>query len=509
MRRHRDLALSVAAGVLTVVSAVLRSPLSAGAAAFAAVLLLNYASLRSLVRSRLLSRTLRAVPFLAPLLSVGWPTAPSAPAWVWIACVLPIAAWLAVTAGRIQLNLSAARLAPSVTGKERAAGLLPYLLAGPTQEYLHRGVLLTGFAAITGPFAIVLSTATFIAEHLFTAHRRGRATLRELAIWAAMGVLFGTVVYLRPSALAAAIAAHTLFNLPNMAAWIRRPSRRTRRSRSTASAVFERTGTIPPEYAQRIARVEAAVRQRLGRIPDTATAVLAGSIIDGYGNPNSDIDVTVLARKPWDPASGLLRPDRVFQFDGKSVELHFVENERIDLEIHPLAKVDALIKRLSDYDPGDRRAPHIDPFAFQLLHQLRIGVPVAGDDELRRIRAEVPWHAVTEILRLRNESFYTGHAEDAAGAIKAGDAPTAVLASRRALGAATDCLIAAYGHTNPKEKWRYRKLDDLGLSDVKSRCLAAECDPDPQLFIAGSRRRLLLAQELVSLAGQRTAAATS
>mgnify|MGYP000113661975 CR=1 FL=1 len=33
-------------------------------------------------------------------------------------------------------------------------------------------------------------------------------------------------------------------------------------------------------------------------------------LTSGYGNPNSDIDVTVLARKPWDQASGPLRPER-------------------------------------------------------------------------------------------------------------------------------------------------------------------------------------------------------
>jgi hypothetical protein len=111
---------------------------------------------------------------------------------------------------------------------------------------------------------------------------------------------------------------------------------------------------------------------------------------------------------------------------------------------------------------------------------------------------------VAELIRLRRESDYAGHAEDAAGAIQAEDAATALLTSRRALGSAMDCLIAALGHTNSKEKWRYRKLADLGRDDLIERCLRLECDADtsPQAILAGARRRLVAAQGLVTEAGQ-------
>jgi hypothetical protein len=236
---------------------------------------------------------------------------------------------------------------------------------------------------------------------------------------------------------------------------------------------------------------------------DVNCAFLAGSIVEGYGNPNSDIDLIVLSGdRPSPGADGSVQTHVFTRLDEAVVEISQVGGETLDVEIHQLSRVEAIVQLLNtmDMDLNSHRHFH----QFKLLHQLRVGHAVAGEEALAGLRAAIPWQRLTELLRLRNEALYVAAADDAAGAVKGNDGPAAMLSSRRALGAAIDCLTAAHGHSNPQEKWRYRKLDDLDLSVVKNRCLQAECDSSTEAFLAGARRRLLLAQELVAAAASRT-----
>jgi len=254
----------------------------------------------------------------------------------------------------------------------------------------------------------------------------------------------------------------------------------------------------------RLLAVEDATRRHLAARPAVAAAFLAGSVVEGYGNPTSDIDVLVLADGEGDtvPAPEGGRP--VFRFEDCTVEIVHAGDERLDIETRPLPEFRRIVSRLHALPVDQEGAYEVSAFTFQFLHQLRVGRPVVGHELIAELRAAVDWGRVGELLRIRRQSDYGGHAEDAAGAIRAEDAGTALLTSRLALGTAMDCLIAALGHTNPKEKWRYRKLADLGRHDVASRCLALECDPDPdpRALLRSARRRLVAAQELVAEAGR-------
>jgi hypothetical protein len=250
--------------------------------------------------------------------------------------------------------------------------------------------------------------------------------------------------------------------------------------------------------SERILRVRHEIQRRAVGT-GTAYAFLTGSLVEGFGNANSDIDLIVVGAAP-DPSAPAGAVDRRFDFGDVVVELSHVGEERIDVESWPRDRVERLVAAAHGLRDGG--AGGLDQYAFKLLHQLRVGIPVAGHRAMEELRFSIPWDDVAERLRRIAEAAYVGHAEDAAGAVKSGDAATAMVTSRSALGCAVDCLVAAHGHTNPQPKWRYRKLAALGLDGTVARCLAAECDAGVDGLLAGSKRRLLLAQELVAEAGQ-------
>lgn len=255
----------------------------------------------------------------------------------------------------------------------------------------------------------------------------------------------------------------------------------------------------------RITEAQVAVRHHLATAPGVVAAFLAGSLVEGYGNPTSDVDVLVLSDQPTPTTSSDGSSwSRAFRFDDCLIEVVYAGTERLDIETRRLSDLRATIQRLNQLPPDRTRAYEVSEYTFQFLHQLRVGLPVVGEEALAAVRSQMDWRHLATLLRLRNEDAYAGHAEDAAGAIQAGDAATAMLTSRSALGSAVDCLTAGLGHTNPKGKWRYQKLLQLGRDDIVRRCLAVEVDAgsSAEELLSGARRRLVAAQGLVAMAAK-------
>jgi hypothetical protein len=240
------------------------------------------------------------------------------------------------------------------------------------------------------------------------------------------------------------------------------------------------------------------------RHPDARVGYISGSIVEGFGTPRSDLDVFLLTADSADGTAGPARPEdepvAVYHADGYRIELDYAEDIPTDTEIWPIDVLAGLPDELAGIDLDDWGAAGAVPDAkLNLAHRLRIGLPVLGHDRFEALRERFDWDRLARILRNRWLASYNNLADDAIGAIEAGDAMSAVLASRQALGAAVDALTAARGHTNPKEKWRWRKLLALGLDDAATSYRTAELDPvtDDAGLLSQSRARLRLAAAFV------------
>ena len=248
----------------------------------------------------------------------------------------------------------------------------------------------------------------------------------------------------------------------------------------------------------------AAGRKAAARYPGAVTAYVAGSLVEGYGNAQSDLDLFVLFPDAPPQAEG----GSAAAFDGAGIyriDLDYADGIRVDTECWPLPAVLDIAKRLNQSPAEDWTAPvSLPEELFQLVHGVRIGLPVAAPEEFARVRAAFDWDHVCLLRYLRHMSIYTGTSEDGVGAVQAGDHATALLTSRQALGAAADALLAASGSTNTKPKWRFTKLRGMGMGDLADRILAAELDPDPapEALLARAKDRLRLASDLTLTAAQ-------
>jgi predicted nucleotidyltransferase len=254
----------------------------------------------------------------------------------------------------------------------------------------------------------------------------------------------------------------------------------------------------------RLDAIALAVEGRLRARDDIDAVFLAGSVVEGFGNMTSDIDVLVMS-----PTGGSVTADwpgqrDEFTFRDCRIEIVYIEGERVDVETRSSATVRELIDRLRRIPLTQAGADQLNTHEWQFLHQLRIGRPVKGAGTLCALRDEIDWTALTRLLSIHREGEYSAHAEDAAGAIHADDVGTALLTSRFALATAMDCLIAAAGHSNTKDKWRYRKLYELRREELVQRCLGLECDAgsDAASILSSARRRLVAAQDLVAQAAE-------
>ncbi|MFF1659164.1 nucleotidyltransferase domain-containing protein [Streptomyces sp. NPDC058255] len=251
--------------------------------------------------------------------------------------------------------------------------------------------------------------------------------------------------------------------------------------------------------------ISAPDSERFCEIARSATAHLqaeavfvSGSLVEGFGNENSDLDVFVLTSSTSD--ASLSETASTFDMGDCLIEVDYHHDVRVDTEIWPIERFFEIAGRISDFPVGDASAiirfPDRD---FDSAHRLRIGVPVRGVEVFNELRDKFDFKRLSRLLANKFVTAYEGHSEDASGAVRANDAYTAMLMSRWALGSAIDAYLASQGMTNPKEKWRFSKLVSGGHTDLAQRYLELEADlsVSPEDVLTRSRDRLRFSASLV------------
>ncbi|MFF4806038.1 nucleotidyltransferase domain-containing protein [Streptomyces sp. NPDC001351] len=235
---------------------------------------------------------------------------------------------------------------------------------------------------------------------------------------------------------------------------------------------------------------------RLDDISGVRTAFVGGSLVEGFGNATSDVDLLVLVDEDVAPESlPLDRSNDFVIFGDHRIWVSEIRGQRLDIEF----------RRIEDFEQVKRRL--VDPSApkdfnrgwLEFFHHLRIGIPVVRPEEFEGARDGFPWPVLGRVLVEHFEYDANSSLDDAAGAITAQDTGTALLASRATLGAAVEALLASVGSTNPRVKWRFRKLRQFRQLDLLDRYLHLEVDTssDDADLLARARERVTFAQDLL------------
>lgn len=192
-----------------------------------------------------------------------------------------------------------------------------------------------------------------------------------------------------------------------------------------------------------------------------AVVYLAGSVIEGYGNPWSDIDVFVLGGLR--PAGPDVKPGGV-----NVVSLHFREGRRFDFEYWSPRQVRDIARRLRAIRLGITREIPRTTFTYIeecFLHRLRTGFPIMDIDGFRRWQATLDFAKFSGYQTQETVRHIDAMHEDVCGMLEAGHVETAVFSAREMVGEAADAYCHARGETDPVKKWRLVHLDRLPRGD--------------------------------------------
>lgn len=257
--------------------------------------------------------------------------------------------------------------------------------------------------------------------------------------------------------------------------------------------------TIPnlhdPELLERL-------RLFLGEEHSKNVAFIGGSLVEGFGNARSDIDVISVGD---DEPTVTSFPNSQIIGNEHVIDVSSFEGTRVDSEIVSRRSVEKIISSVKD---GIRNPGSITTTETTLLKNIYVGIPLFRVDEALEWRASLDWASWRSTLLRWCNLAYRGASEDAQGAIEAGNWWVAYYSSLYALDASIDALLISKGSMSMSGKWRMAYLSKFGLDETAREYweLFALKGGSPADAIMIAKKRLIKAQrwtsEVLSSAGQ-------
>ncbi|MFF5970036.1 hypothetical protein ACFY7C_00770 [Streptomyces sp. NPDC012769] len=203
----------------------------------------------------------------------------------------------------------------------------------------------------------------------------------------------------------------------------------------------------------------AALRDQ-GALPSSHHCVyLSGSLVRGWGNALSDVDVYVITDEDWSsPTAELghvaLEPDTL------PVEIRYVDGRRWDIEYWRETQIDQVLAKVdwSVLDGSKAAGNRLSSDELYFLERLSYAAAVSGDDWLRERKEQLDKSAMRSVLVARSLNNADTYTQDVIGQLEAGDVESAVLSTKIAFGHAVDALVAAAGEYGLNPKWRARRF---------------------------------------------------
>jgi predicted nucleotidyltransferase len=198
-----------------------------------------------------------------------------------------------------------------------------------------------------------------------------------------------------------------------------------------------------------------------GLLPDSHDSVfLSGSLVRGWGNKTSDLDVTVVSGDAWKSSIGEfehvpLEPNSL------QYEQTYVDGRRWDVEYWTSAQLEQVLGKITREQFADERGAwrSLSYYEVALLERLPYAQPADDGEWLRHTQRRLTESAHGSVLAARSLREADGCAEDATGQLDAGDLHSAVISARLALQHAVDALTASHGQVGSLwPKWRARRM---------------------------------------------------
>jgi predicted nucleotidyltransferase len=188
------------------------------------------------------------------------------------------------------------------------------------------------------------------------------------------------------------------------------------------------------------------------------SAWVSGSLVEGIGNPSSDIDIFV-AVEDFNEDLDYVRKEEDYY-----INIYFTNSRRVDYEYWPLKRIESLSKKLMEAPISDETKNVLDYFPeseVEFMHRILIGIPIINEENFHRIRSQFNTDLLSQYL-IENKRIYIDDAfDDTIGMLESGDIRSAAFRARYTLESSMDLLLFSYNITNHKEKHRIKHIKKL------------------------------------------------
>jgi len=191
---------------------------------------------------------------------------------------------------------------------------------------------------------------------------------------------------------------------------------------------------------------------------DNSIVYLAGSLMEGFGNSTSDIDVYVIC----DEIPSVEQEENItqsFLHSNQNLIRNVIhENIRLDFEYWTWNDFNNAVDLLNNLNfKTDEYIERISDDIYDLLHRIKYGKAILNLTKFEDIYNKINFDNLAHYRVTIESESYRGLLEDLEGAYLSKDYGTAFFLSRIFLDKMMTSYLAAHGETNPNSKWLYRK----------------------------------------------------
>lgn len=191
---------------------------------------------------------------------------------------------------------------------------------------------------------------------------------------------------------------------------------------------------------------------------NTISAWISGSLVEGFGNEGSDLDVFV-AVKDIEQETEYVNESKV-----NKVDVKIEERRRVDYEYWPIRAIEEIAEKLNGIKINDENVNILDSLnskEVDFIQRIKIGKAIYKKKRYEEIKELFNYEIFRNYL-VQNRILYVDDSfDDAVGMMQSGDLECAVLRARYTVELSIEALLLFNGDTNDKFKYIPKKLEKL------------------------------------------------
>lgn len=194
---------------------------------------------------------------------------------------------------------------------------------------------------------------------------------------------------------------------------------------------------------------------------ENSLVYVAGSLLEGFGNATSDVDIYVVCEKSYldKQACKLTDSESLIRSENNLIRNVIHDGTRYDFEYWSWENFNGIIKKLNCLDfKTEGHITRLSRDEYDLLHRFKYAKPLVNEEKFHELYDSIQFEDLGFYQVVVQSESYSGCLQDLQGASSSGDYGSAFIMVRCLIDIVVTSYLAVNGETNPSLKWMYRKL---------------------------------------------------